>query len=268
MDNFVGYIVDSLLTTGKQLLLLFGPMFAIAFTMNFLSRTMEGKLTRLFGMKLYLLLFAWLGTTVHESGHALFCIIFRHRINEIRFFHPDPETGTLGYVNHSYNPKSLYQNIGNFFIGIGPIILGAIVIYVATKLLLPNITIAVDFQNSDGLSFSGAFSQAFAVLKRIFTVENFSSWRFYLFVYIALSVGASINLSPPDIKGAAQGFFMIVLALLLLNLSTLWLGNAIDAVYGVCGEFLLLFYAIMLLTILLTLCAALLFPPWGIAKRT
>lgn len=260
MDNFIEYTLGSVLTTGKQLLLLFGPMLAIAFTMNFLSRAMEGKLTRLFGMKLYLLLFAWLGTTVHESGHALFCLIFRHRIDEIRFFHPDPETGTLGYVNHSYNPKNLYQNIGNFFIGIGPIILGAAVIYLSTKILLPDVTI--DLKIPGNHSLSGVFKQAFNVLKRIFTLENLSSWKFYLFAYIALSVGASINLSPPDIKGAAQGFFMIVLTLLLLNLSTLWLGNAFDSIFRICGEFLLVFYVIMILTILLNLCAVILLPPW------
>lgn len=260
------YVVDGVLTTGKQLLLLFGPMFAIAFTMNFLSGVMERKLTRLFGMKLYLFLFAWLGTTVHESGHAIFCLIFRHKINEIRFFHPDPETGTLGYVNHSYNPKSLYQNIGNFFIGIGPIILGAIVIYLSTKFLLHGISVVPT--NSEGHSFSGAFSQATDIFMGIFTMDNFTSWKFYLFVYIALSVGSAINLSPPDIKGAAHGFFIITLALLLLNLSTLWLGNVVESIYGFCGEFLLVFYAIMLFTMLLTFCAVIFLPPWLKFKRT
>ncbi|MGO0916500.1 hypothetical protein ACTPEM_26060, partial [Clostridioides difficile] len=36
--------------------------------------------------------------------------------------------GILGYVSHSYKKDNLYQSIGNFFIGIAPIIGGTIMI--------------------------------------------------------------------------------------------------------------------------------------------
>ena len=46
-------------------------------------------------------LVAWLGTPLHELGHALFCLIFRHKIEDIKFFKPDKVNGTLGYVYHT-----------------------------------------------------------------------------------------------------------------------------------------------------------------------
>ena len=41
---------------------------------------------------------------------------------EIRLFQPDLETGVLGYVNHSYNKRNMYKVLGNYFIGVAPIV--------------------------------------------------------------------------------------------------------------------------------------------------
>ena len=76
---------------------------------------------------------AWLGTPIHELGHALFCVIFRHRITKIEFFKPDPVSGTLGYVEHKWNRHNLWQVLGNFFIGVGPVILGCAVLFAVSR---------------------------------------------------------------------------------------------------------------------------------------
>ena len=255
MKQFLSYILSTLTITGMQLLLIFGPILLIAIVMQFFSGAIERKLCRLLGIKLYLLLFGWLGTCVHESGHALFCIIFRHKINEIKFFKPDLESGTLGYVNHSYNTKSIYQSIGNFFIGIGPIILGSIVIYIATYLFLGEM---VQSCQTKGAS---AFSQALSLLGGLFHFSNLTNWKFYLFLYICLSVGGSINLSPPDLKGATKGFISVVLFLLVVNFLTLWLGGVVESVYSAFAEFSIIFYMIMIFSILMNFIFALLVPP-------
>lgn len=67
------------------------------------------------------ILFSFIGTPIHEASHALMCLIFGHKIVDIKFFIPNPNSYVAGYVNHTYNPKSIYQNIGNFFIGLAPI---------------------------------------------------------------------------------------------------------------------------------------------------
>lgn len=255
MEKFVSYILSTFTITGMQLLVILGPILLIAAAMHFFSGIIEGKLCKLLGLKLYLILFGWLGTCVHESGHALFCIIFRHKINEIKFFKPDLDSGTLGYVNHSYNHKSLYQNLGNFFIGIGPIILGSVVIYAASYLFLGEM-----IKGSHGGEAS-AFSKAFSLLGSLFHFSNLTNWKFYLFLYVSLSVGGAINLSLPDLKGAAKGFIAVILFLLLVNFLTLWIGGVVESVYSACGDFFIIFYMIMIFSVLMNIIFALIIPP-------
>ncbi|WP_254171561.1 ACT domain-containing protein [Clostridioides difficile] len=76
-----------------------------------------------------------IGTFVHELSHLIMCLIFMHKINSVKFFRPieSKNDGILGYVSHSYKKDNLYQSIGNFFIGIAPIIGGTMKFYSITR---------------------------------------------------------------------------------------------------------------------------------------
>ena len=128
--NFVlNFILQAAFTLG--LILLFGKIIALcngAFYRNFGSRG-----------RAVCYITGFIGTPVHEGSHALMCLIFGHKITDIKLFQVNSSDGTLGYVRHSYNPKNLYQKVGCFFIGVAPVLVGALILAGLLYLLLPGL---------------------------------------------------------------------------------------------------------------------------------
>ena len=166
-----------------------------------------------------------IGTPVHELSHALMCIIFRHKIEEIKLFQMDDASGTMGYVSHSYNPKSRFQRLGCFFIGVAPIICGSLLIHLLMWLLLPEEHSALSnsleavslMQNGDPLNI---LAGSFEVMKDSF-VAIFSSLEKGLYSIVFLLVGACIalhmKLSGADIKNALPAVPGVIILLALVN---------------------------------------------------
>src|SRR3989339_2044244 len=116
---------------------IFGIFFAFGFVLATLQEWTQKKYHQSIGWK-GILWTAWMGTPIHELGHVFFAKIFRHTINEVYLFRPNPATGNLGHVDHSYRTHSWYQRIGNFFIGAAPLIWGSAVLVAMLYFLLPN----------------------------------------------------------------------------------------------------------------------------------
>ena len=136
MEAMFDFIFNALKITFSQIVTLLGLFFTFGFALHFLEKMTSTLMMKTFGWK-SVYWTGWIGTSVHECGHALFCLLFGHSIDEMVLFDPDPATGTLGYVIHSHQGK-IYQRVGMFFIGAGPLILGPLVIYLAMRLLVPN----------------------------------------------------------------------------------------------------------------------------------
>lgn len=241
MNEFLHKTLDYLLVAGKatliQLFVLLGPIVILAFVMNFLARKNEELSYKTLGQKVYLYVFGWLGTTVHELGHAIFAILFAHKISEIKLFTPGSGK-SLGQVKHSYTKGNPYQTIGNFFIGIGPILLGALLLWLVTWLLfdLNAIKIAakhdVIVSHRIFTSFSrikeltgNVYSGITDICRIIFADHGAYWWKVILFVYLFYSIGSSVTLSSSDINGAFRGFIYFVILLLVFNLATIWNGD-------------------------------------------
>jgi hypothetical protein len=247
------YLLSVLQATGLQLLILFGPLLVLGLMMDLVSRWNERLSLRLFGQKAYMALFAWLGTSIHESGHALFALLFGHRIEEMKLFAPDPKTGTLGYVKHSWNRKNLYHIVGNFFIGIGPVLLGTILLMVLIWLLYgrsaltANTTeIFADTFNIDAY-FTAAGDSIYAFLHAVFAGPENAWWKTILLIYMIFCIGGSIKLSPPDISGALKGFLFIILLFLVFNLATLWKADLLsDSLIKLNGTIAVFYFVIFL----------------------
>lgn len=179
-----------------------------------------------------------IGTPIHEISHALMCIVFGHKIEEIRLFAPDRRTGVLGYVNHSYNRKNLFQVLGNYFIGVAPIVVGSCFLYLMLYLLIPTtfneLILVMDdlayFQITlnDNIFVFGlnVFSEA---LTTIFTIYEFD-FKVVIFFIICLCVALHMNLSGADIKGSLGAIPLFILLLVILNVVMYFIGD--NAYYG------------------------------------
>lgn len=200
----------------------------------------------------------FIGTPVHEASHALMCLIFGHKIIEIKFFQPGSADGVLGYVRHTYNPRSMYQRAGNFFIGIAPILVGALILAGLLYLLLPSLfsdvaaeISAIDFYADVGSSF-GHMWRAFACM-----FSYIGTWQWWVFLLAGSLIATHMTLSREDIRGALSGLaayvaaFMIadiVLALISPAALSSFTGGVVAA-----GTFLLFFFCIFLLISLILL---------------
>ncbi|HAB52716.1 MAG TPA: hypothetical protein DCQ26_08460 [Marinilabiliales bacterium] len=216
-----------LLSTFVQLIAIFGIFFIFGLLLYLLARFTRVTFVKSVGYKFDIFITGWLGTPVHELGHALFCLPFGHQVTEIKLYTPSSEDGTLGYVNHSYNPKNIWHRIGNFFIGMGPILFGSFVLFLLIKYLLPDnhsLLQVINSQAADLTTWQG-FGNLFIQLYQVgihfpgllFSSSNIHSWQFWVFLYVSLSVASHMELSPPDLKGVWVGLLSIVILLFVIN---------------------------------------------------
>ncbi len=211
------FLLQLLLTVG--IMTIFGLAIWVLHRILYLALGRHGRI--------FHILTGVIGTPIHELGHALFCILFGHNINGIKLFEPDNKNGVLGYVNHTYNKNNIYHQIGNFFIGFGPIMLGVGVITLLMYLLLPecyqeqaNIIQRFEFLNSSVFSsttieqFLGILSE---IKKAFFSPKYIISFAWWIFFIISASIVLHMKLSLSDAKLSMMGFVFIVLILLITN---------------------------------------------------
>jgi len=263
LHSIPGYLLKVLLSTLTQVFVLFGPSIILAVLMHFVSTACQNLGYKLMGSRIFLGVFGWLGTAIHELGHAFFALIFFHRITEMKLFSPDAKKGSLGYVTHTWNSSNLYQTVGNFFIGIGPILMGSIMLFMITYLLFftsINSIVHIPLKTDSFSSFSSLAVMLhyigkgiLAYLAFVFNGPETSWWKIVLFLYLVFSIGSSITLSPADIKGALKGFLIFLLVLFIFNLLTLWIGEFTIDSFRYISTFFSAFYFLLVLSILLNL---------------
>lgn len=188
-----------------------------------------------------------IGTPIHELSHAFFCLVFAHKITEIKLYKLNTDDGTLGYVKHSYNPRNLYCQIGNFFIAVAPILGGSGVLLLLMFLLTPSMfanvteTLRAAASFSSGSSgFGGYFALFGSVIRDIFALENVKNALWWVFIVLAIMISSHMELSTQDIKSGVLG---LVLFVILLFVADLILGLFFPAALATCTSAMLSFSA-------------------------
>ncbi len=254
LEQIARIMLDAAAGSLKQLLPVLLPLLGFGWLIHHCSRMLERSAVRLLGVRGYLYLFGWLGTAVHELGHALFCPLFGHRITAMRLCSFNPRSRDTGYVSHEFNGLNPYHSVGNFFISIGPLVLGSALIYVVLR-YLAGLPFALETGVALPRSLAGwgwtVAEQGGRMLAGMARRLDLLDFRLYLALYLVLSIGSAMTLSTNDLLAAGRGLGLLLLLVLGLNLVLVLSGVQPPGV-----EFLLpLVLALSLLsTIVLTLC--------------
>ena len=208
MENFVSWII--------VLLAISLPFAGFAVVVHALERIGQRQLAQRFGWK-SVMWTGWLGTPVHELSHVLMCLLFRHRIDKVALFEPDEKSGRLGYVKHSYRSKSWFEELGNPFIAIAPLIGGSLVLLILVRTFYGD-AISLDTFKSAGVmgdSPMKLWDSVKLILGNVFRPAHFATIKFWVFVYLVLCVGSHMAPSRTDYYGAGKGTLMIVAAVFI-----------------------------------------------------
>lgn len=214
-----------------ETLYIVGVFLAIGLLLGLMEKKTNSFLISAFGRR-GIWFTAWIGTPIHEIGHLIQCIIWRHKVTKVKLLQLSSPDGVLGYVKHVYNPKSIYQQVGNFFIGIGPIISGIGFLVLAMYFLVPDAfaTFASQIQHNQVLEkmdsnvLATIGDAVLAMSKSLFIVDNFTNLAFWVFLILAVCVSSHIALSKADIQNSLHGVAVIFSVLALINVVASVLG--------------------------------------------
>ncbi|MFA6391272.1 MAG: hypothetical protein WCW66_00780 [Patescibacteria group bacterium] len=143
--------------------------------------------------------FITLGIVIHELSHAVACVLVGAKIMKISFFAPSG-----GEVEHG--PPRI-PIIGKPIIGLAPLI--------GCSLSLWGLFVLFGYHNSlPVIDFSAEFLQNVNTLFQSaleFFKQYSNNWMFWLFLYLATGISASIAPSTVDIRNAIWGILFLTI---------------------------------------------------------
>lgn len=202
-----------------------GMMIFVGFLLGMLRNYSLINFQRSLGNKAVMVT-GFIGVPIHELSHGIAALLFGHRITAIKLLQKPDANGVMGYVEHSYDQNSIYEQIGNFFIGIAPIFGGIACMVALMYVSIPqtynnfmNILMRnIHVETIDKSTVMGIAHSYLGLVKNIFSTGNFQNPYFYVFLFISICISSHISLSLADIRGASIGLTAIFFILFILNI--------------------------------------------------
>ncbi|WP_038299052.1 hypothetical protein [Metaclostridioides mangenotii] len=202
-----------------------------------------------------------IGTIIHELSHLIMCLIFRHHIKEVKLFRPieSEYDGVLGYVSHTYKKNSLYQKLGNFFIGIAPLIGGTLSIILIFRLFLPEsfsaiiniLSLETYIANIESFNFIGFINSLLKDIYISFTFvfqgNNLISLKFIIFIFLMYSISSHMSLSYSDFKNSLSGLGVLIAIVFIGSIVSYLLGAGESSIVDMIIEYNIIVILLMML---------------------
>ena len=152
-------------------------------------------------------IFSVIGVPFHELSHFITAILFNHTITDMSLFRPikGKKDGVLGYVNHAYSKYSLYQLVGNFFIGMAPMLSGAAVMAILLHLAIPQ---TIDVL----LSATNVTDTMLVIVKDVWTALREGNVYIWVMMIAAVLICPHMSMSGADFKNTVQGLLFLLIA--------------------------------------------------------
>lgn len=200
------------------------------FIFNVIENKNNQLIQRALGEKI-IIFTGFIGTVVHEVSHMIMALIFNHKIVKVELFRPRKykEDGILGFVKSTYNPNSIYQQVGNFFIGIAPMIFGTLTIWLLFIIFSNNIyTMFLNYMNIglytnylQSSNYSGFFDllvhDVFLLLKTIFSFDYIFNVNHLIMLFLIYSISTHMTLSLADLKGSFKGLLVCFIVVFVIT---------------------------------------------------
>lgn len=182
--------------------------------------------------------FNLIGVPVHEAGHLIFGLLFGYHIDKICLYRTIRKSrknqGTLGYVKMHHKKSTPFQrffaDLGQFFIGIGPLIFGPSLILGAYYFLPVPL-------KSLFASFGGGWYSIKTCLKQL---ESTDIILIILFLYFTVGISLNLELSKNDLKLAGKGAIFMELLFLILSFFCAYFQIDIVNIISLLSEYIIL----------------------------
>jgi hypothetical protein len=124
----------------------------------------------------------YIGALVHETSHAILCVLTMAKIKEFVIFSSQP------HVTHQ---KSKIPIIGEVLISFAPIAGGLLFLFLINHYILGNYFVIPNFDNWKNLLTGG---------EKILSQINIFEWKSWIMILLFFNVGAMIGPSTQDLK--------------------------------------------------------------------
>ena len=274
IEAALAYLLKAGIATARQLFAVLGVGMIFGFLIHHISRAIQRYASDIFSKCVYAYLFMIPGVVSHELSHWVVAVLSLFKIGKVVLFQCKPGE-PYGYVEHS-QPSNPFQEIGEFFVGVAPIVLGALAIYGFSLLLVgPSVFAGASFtvEMADSPNLLVVLGQVIEsvvvttlrVFVNLVSLRGVPGWGVWLFLYLAYSLSNAMNLSDLDWAHAVRGFIYLFVLLFIVNAVVMLDGQDVIGSYVVgISQKISRVYAAMLFALSLNLIAAAIAVPLGI----